>query len=260
MQETSQSPRKTSVVAGAGPRQGDRTVAAWDLPTRAFHWLLVALVAAAWASFEFSEALGDAVLKWHRWIGLMILTLLIWRLLWGFFGASTSRFANFVAGPVTLINYATSLARGGEIKYLGHNPLGSLMVVTLLGLLLTQATLGLFTVEHNDLTAGPLYLLLSEAGRKTATQWHRFLFESVTLWLIAFHIMANAFYALVRREPLIKAMITGRKPACRYKDGDEAVMARRPLLRAGLLLMIAAVIVFGGIWAVGGRFLSMRPW
>ncbi|KUO55143.1 MAG: hypothetical protein APF80_00375 [Alphaproteobacteria bacterium BRH_c36] len=235
-------------------------VAAWDLPTRVFHWLLVALVAAAWASFEFSEALGDAVLKWHRWIGLVILTLLIWRILWGFFGASTSRFTNFVPGPATVIDYAASVTRGREAKYLGHNPLGSVMILALLGLLLTQATLGLFTVEHNDLTAGPLYLFLSEAGRKSASSWHHFLFESVILWLIAIHFAANAFYALVRGDPLIRAMFTGRKPARQYQDCDEAMVAGRPLLRAIVLLIVAAVIVFGGISAVGGKFLSMRLW
>lgn len=259
MQDISQSPR--SEGDGPGPnQQSNRTVAAWDLPTRVFHWLLVALIAAAWASFEFSEGLGDAVLKWHRWIGLTILTLLVWRILWGFFGASTSRFSNFVPSPSTLFAYAAAAARGREAKYLGHNPLGSIMIVALLGLLFVQASLGLFTVEHNDLTAGPLYLFLSEAGRKTASSWHRFLFESVTLWLIAIHIAANAAYALVRGEPLIKAMITGRKPTGRYRDGDAATMAGRPLLRAGLLLTVAALIVFGGIWAVGGKFLSMRIW
>lgn len=235
-------------------------VRAWDAPTRIFHWLLVVLVAIAWATYEYSEALGDPVLKWHRWTGLLILTLLVWRLLWGLFGSSTARFSSFIPAPSKLVSYASSVRHGREAKYLGHNPLGALMIVALLALLLTQATLGLFTVEHNDLTAGPLYLYLSEEGRKTATSWHRYLFEEVTLWLIGIHILANLAYALLRREPLIWAMFTGRKPADDYADAQTLGVVSNPMLRAGFLLALSAVIVFGGIWALGGRFLQMRLW
>lgn len=237
-----------------------RLVVAWDLPTRIFHWALVLLLIAAWATFEFSESLGDSVLKWHRWTGLLILVLIVWRILWGFLGSSTSRFMNFLPAPGTLARYATAALAGKEAKFLGHNPLGSLMILALLALVFIQACLGLFTVEHNDLTAGPLYRFLSEEGRKLATSWHRFLFEGITVWLIALHIAANIAFAQLRKEPLIKAMLTGRKPARAYADAQQAEIAQRPLMRAALLLAIAALIVFGGIWAVGGKFLSMRLW
>lgn len=236
------------------------TIAAWDLPTRLFHWLLVILVASSWATFEYSESLGDNLLKWHRWSGLIILTLLVWRLLWGVMGSPTSRFINFAPSPKTLATYTSALLRGGERKYLGHNPLGSMMILALLALLFTQAGLGLFTVEHNDLTAGPLYLMLSEEGRKTASQWHGFLFNTLIFWLIAIHIVANALYALVRGEPLIKAMFTGRKPNGEYADGNISLSRGEPMLRAALLLVVSAVIVFGGIWTIGGKFLAMRLW
>jgi cytochrome b len=248
----------------APPAQpGDKhsgSVTAWDAPTRIFHWLLVILVAASWGTYEYSEALDDPVLKWHRWSGLLILTLLVWRLLWGVFGSSTARFSNFIPTPRGLVAYASAIRNGREPKYLGHNPLGAMMIAALLALLLTQAVLGLFTVEHNDLTAGPLYRYLSEAGRKAATSWHRYLFEEVTLWFIGIHILANVAYAVFRREPLIKAMISGRKPASDYADARALGSVPRPMLRAGLLLALSAVIVFGGIWAAGGKFLQMRLW
>lgn len=163
-------------------------------------------------------------------------------------------------GPAALTRYTFAAAAGREPKYLGHNPLGALMIVVLLVLLALQGTLGLFTVEHNDLTAGPLYLFLSETDRKIATSWHRYLFEAVTVWLIGVHIVANVFYAAVRREPLLTAMITGRKPTGTYADTSSADIIGRPLLRAGLLYLLSAVIVFGGIWLVGGKFLQMRLW
>ena len=236
------------------------SVSAWDLPTRLFHWSLVVLVAFSWFSFQYSEILKDPVLKYHRWAGLLVLTLLVWRLLWGIFGSSTSRFKAFLPGLIKVTSYASAMLSGREPKYLGHNPLGALMIFALLGLLIVQATLGLFSVEHNDLTAGPLYRFISEAGREQATDWHVFLFNTVTLWLIGLHILANVFYALFRGEPLIKAMLTGHKPKRDYADAQKAEIAARPLLRATVLLALSAVIVFGGIWAVGGKFLQMRLW
>ncbi len=243
-----------------GARQTRRTVPAWDLPTRLFHWILVVLLAAAWASFEYSETLKDPLLKWHRWIGLAILTLLFWRILWGFFGSSTARFSRLLHPPGTTVRYAAMTLRGAEPKYLGHNPLGTLMILALLGLVLAQTILGLFTVEHNDLTAGPLYLLVSEAARKTASSWHGWLFTGVTVFLIAAHVTANVFYALWRRDPVLKAMITGRKPADRYADSQAADVVRYPLVRAAILLFISAGLVYGSIVALGGRFLAMRMW
>lgn len=242
---------------------GDRhsgSVKAWDAPTRIFHWLLAILIAVSWATCEYSEALDDPVLKWHRWSGLLILTLLVWRLLWGVFGSSTARFAKFIPTPLGLATYASAVRYGREPKFLGHNPLGAVMIVALLALLLTQAMLGLFTVEHNDLTAGPLYHYLSEEGRKAATSWHRHLFEEVTLWLIAIHILVNLVYAIFRRQPLIRAMISGRKPASDYADAKTLDGVPRPMFRAAILLALSAFIVFCGIWAVGGKFLQMRLW
>lgn len=260
MPTNGQSSEQASENSYKGSSQTISSVAAWDLPTRLFHWTLVFLVLAAWFSYEFSEELGDPVLKYHRWAGLLVLTLLVWRLLWGVFGSSTAQFRNFIPAPTKVHSYASDMLQGRESKFLSHNPVGALMIIALMTLLLCQAVLGLFSVEHNDLTAGPLYRFLPEDGQKLATSWHDFLFENVLLILIPIHIAANAFYAIFRREPLIKAMITGRKPAQTYEDANEAQIASRPLLRATVLLAVSAIIVFGGIWAVGGKFLQMRLW
>ncbi len=230
-------------------------VTAWDLPTRLFHWTIVVLVLFAWLTYRYSENLSDHLLKMHRWNGLVILTLLVWRLLWGVAGTSTSRFSSFLASPGTALSYARDLFTGRARRFLGHNPLGGWMVIGMLATLLVQATLGLFTVEHNDLTAGPLYRLVSEAATKTASHWHRLIFDWVLLPLIVLHIVANLLYGILKREPLIPAMITGRKPDARYEDESEAQLTRRPLLRAGVLLVLAAVIVLGSIRFLAGRLI-----
>lgn len=228
-------------------------VPAWDLPTRLFHWTLVTLIVSAWVSYEFSEALGDETLVWHRANGLAILTLLVWRLLWGIFGSSTSRFAEFVHSPAAAVSYARGLAAGSTRRYLGHNPLGAWMVLALLVTVATIASFGLFAADDNDLVGGPLYRLVSEHQNVRAARLHDQIFNFVLLPLLAAHILANSLYAIVKKEPLIRAMLTGKKPAEVYADAAAAEIVPRPILRALTCLVVAAAIVLGGIVALGGN-------
>jgi len=119
-----------------------------------------------------------------------------------------------------------------------------------------QAVLGLLTVEHNDLTAGPLYRLISEDRQKVVTGWHVWFFYWVILALVPIHVIANLWYGLAKKEPLITAMITGRKPAAAYLDAPQATIVARPMLRALVCLVVAAALVFGTIYGVlGGKVL-----
>jgi len=239
-----------------GPSQSTAKVRAWDWPTRAFHWLLAALVLFAWVSWRYSEALGDHTLTFHRLNGHAILVLLVWRFLWGFAGSSTSRFSAWLWWPWTAVGYGLRLLRGETPLYLSHNPLGSYMILLLLGAVTAQAVLGLFTVESNDLTAGPLYRLISEEQQKVVSGWHIWFFYWVILALVAIHILANFWYGLAKKEPLITAMVTGKKPAAGDLDTYEALIVRRPMRRALVCLVLAAGVVLGVIYgALGGRWL-----
>ena len=228
-------------------------VRAWDLPTRAFHWTLVTLLFGSWATFEYAEKLGDNTLRWHRYSGYAILCLLVWRLLWGFVGSSTSRWSSFVRWPWTAARYFADVTRNRERHFLGHNPMGAYMILALLGAVALQASLGLFTVEHNDTAWGPLYKLVPEAKAATVNYLHTRLFNYLILPLIALHITANALYGFFKNDPLVRAMITGTKPAGRYEDATEAMVVRRPTLLALACLLIAGAIVFGIIAALGGK-------
>ena len=230
------------------------TVTAWDRPTRIFHWLLLALIVSAYISTEYAEDLGDVLLVWHRWNGLAICVLLVWRLLWGVFGSSTSRFASFVPSPAGAWRYARAAWKGGAPRYLGHNPLGSVMIIGLLIALLTQVGLGLFAIDDDDLTGGPLRRLVDHAGNKTATHWHEWVFDFVLLPLAGLHIATNVLYGRLKKEPLITAMVTGQKPSGPYADEASAQLVERPMLRAFLCLIAAKIIVFGGLYALGGKF------
>jgi hypothetical protein len=74
--------------------------------------------------------------------------------------------------------------------------------------------------------------------------------------LVPIHVLANFLYGLVKKEPLITAMVTGRKPAADYLDAPEAAIIHRPTLRALVCLMVAAGVVFGVIYGLlGGKAL-----
>lgn len=226
---------------------GEGEVRAWDLPTRLFHWSLVALIVMAYVSRHW----GDANFVWHTWNGYAVLVLIVWRLLWGMVGSSTSRFAAFIYNPLSSLRYAFDFLLRKPRHFLGHNPLGGAMVLVLLGLVGLMAVLGLFAYDdHDAFVGGPLSGRVSDATWSAATSWHITLFD-VLLYVIGLHILANVAYLVWRRENLVRAMITGKKPASRYEDQSDARFASG-WLALGCLL-IAAAIVFGGIAAAGGK-------
>jgi cytochrome b len=169
----------------------------WDLPVRLVHWLLAGLIAFSWWSVHNHHT------DWHIWSGCAILTLLIFRLLWGFFGSSTARFSTFVRGPKQIEGYFRGQWRG-----IGHTPLGALSVIALFGALAVQVGLGLISEDEDGLYTGPLYRLVSTDTSDTARDVHELWFN-VILGLIALHVAAIVFYR-VRGRHLTKAMITGR--------------------------------------------------
>ncbi len=228
-------------------------VPAWDGPTRLFHWLLPFLVLSAWISYRYAESFGDVRLVWHRANGLTVLVLIVWRLLWGAVGSSTSRFSSFVRSPAKAFDYARALRAGPGPKYLGHNPLGAYAVLALLAALGFQASLGLFAIDENDIVGGPLFRLVGSAMRKDITELHEWNFFYIVLTLIAVHLAASLYYRVIKKESLITAMVTGKKPAADYADASEAVLVARPWWRAFVCLLAATAIVFGTILALGGR-------
>lgn len=229
------------------------TVQAWDLPTRLVHWSLVILIFCAWLSRELAGPIGDDTLRWHRWNGYAILVLLVFRLLWGFVGSSTSRFAAFIRWPWRVVGYIRDLLTRKDRRYLGHNPLGAWMIIGLLLSVAAQAVFGMYMMDDNGILVGPLKRTISDELATTLGQWHIRWFN-VILALIAIHIVANLSYALIKREPLIRAMVTGKKPVEPYQDQSEAVIVKHLNLRALVCLIVAAGIVYGGVIGLGGRF------
>ena len=121
-------------------------VPVWDWPTRAFHWAIVLIVPAMWATHKLER------MDVHILLGQAMLGLVLFRLIWGLIGSSTARFSGFVRGPRAVARYLAG--RGGTV--FGHNPLGGWSVLAMLPLLAVQVGLGLFATDEDGLVSGPL--------------------------------------------------------------------------------------------------------
>ena len=223
-------------------------VPVWDGATRAFHWCLVGLIISAYVTRNYVQ---DPTLYLHRLNGYATLTLLLFRLLWGLVGSSTSRFAAFFPLPLPALRYATALIKGRRLHYLGHNPLGAVLIFLMLLAVAAQALTGLFTSD-DTLAQGPLYDHVSDAVSHRAGSYHAKGF-GIILGLVGLHIVANLIYQFVFRDRLVTAMITGHKPAATYVDQQHARFA--PVSRAAICFLLSASVVSGGVILSGDSLL-----
>lgn len=204
----------------------------WDLPIRLVHWLLAALIAFSWWSVEYGHT------DWHIWSGCAILTLLLFRLLWGVFGSSTARFAGFVCGPAAIRDYLK-----GRWTGIGHSPLGALSVLALLGDTALQVGLGVIAQDDDGIYAGPLAGLVTSDRSDWAREVHEVNFY-VLLALILLHVAAILFYR-IRGRPLVKAMITGKAEV-----EPNAAPMKAGKWWAALLCLAAAITITR--WVIAG--------
>jgi cytochrome b len=206
----------------------------WDLPTRLFHWSLALL-----AVFSVTTAkIGGNWMDWHLRSGYAVLTLIVFRLLWGFAGSRYALFAGFVRGPRAVLDYLRRASAAHHERHAGHSPLGAWSVVALLAALLAQAGTGLFATDEIA-TEGPLSKLVSGATAASMTRIH-LIIEKVIYALVALHVLAIGFYYFVRRDDLVGPMITGVKRDLAAEPAQDDWTVR---LRAAILALLAAGVV-----------------
>jgi len=175
----------------------------WDLPTRLFHWVTVALMAATYATWRLNW------MDWHALAGDALLALLLFRLAWGFVGSETARFARFLASPRAAARHLTRLFHREPDAQIGHNPAGGWMVLLMLALLLGQALTGI--VVNNDVAdAGPLTEIMPAPVANLMTDLHDLLWDAL-LAAVALHVIAIVIYAVTKGHNLLQPMLTGRK-------------------------------------------------
>jgi len=210
------------------------TVKVWDLPTRLFHWSLVACVAGMFITAQIG---GDAMV-WHFRCGYSILSLLLFRLIWGVVGGKWSRFSSFSYGPSSLRRYLQG-QREPEHS-IGHNPLGAWSVFAMLVILLLQVASGGLS-EDEIAFAGPLVKFASNALVGSATFYHKSVGKLLLLALLVLHISAIAFYYFKKRENLVDAMVGGNKQCLVEVAGSRDDALSRS--QAAILFIACAALV-----------------
>lgn len=211
-------------------------VKVWDGATRLWHWSIVLLMIFLWYSAEIADDLMD----WHMRAGRLLLGLIVFRIVWGFIGSDTSRFANFIKSPAEIIHYLKNKSQNHSTEQVGHNPAGGIMVLVLIAGLIVQATTGLFTSDgyfyggaFADSVDGDLGELL--------TNIHHIGFK-LLLALVAVHVLAIIAY-LVKRDNLVRPMVTGKKSLA-------IPIEIAPKLRSPLLALVTAAICVGAVWFI----------
>ena len=201
-------------------------VRVWDLPTRLFHWTLAVDV----ICLVVSGMIGGNAMAWHFRFGYLMLSLLLFRMVWGLIGGHWSRFKAFIYAPNSVINYLKGC--GKPEHSVGHSPIGAGSVFAILAILLAQVSTGLLS-DDEIASSGPLTRFVSNATVSLATNYHKNIGKWLLLFLVALHVGAIVFY-LWRKHNLVSAML----------HGDKELVVAVPSSRDDGLSRMGAVLVF----------------
>lgn len=202
----------------------------WDLSTRIYHWLQ-AFVFFLLVISAYLGVFGAA----HPWLGGLLSILLLWRIGWGLFGSETSRFTQFIRSPKVLLNYL----RGKSIARAGHNPLGALMVLALIGTLIIQSLTGLMMtdwINGKDLIGRSSMRVLADIHATNAL---------ILIGLTCIHISTIIIYYL-KGNNLISAMFSGMTQLPEHIQQPKIASNRRAL--AWLMISTVSIIMITQIF------------
>ncbi|MFM2075194.1 MAG: hypothetical protein RJB34_1499 [Pseudomonadota bacterium] len=166
-------------------------VKVWDPFVRLFHWSLVSTVLLNQFVLESGETA-------HEWVGYLASALVLSRVVWGFIGSKHARFADFFPSPSRLMRHFSAVRKGQHPQYVGHNPLGALMMLALMATVLLLGLTG--WMQTTDAYFGEEWLM----------DLHEYLADGL---LVAAGLHAAAAIVMGRLEKvgLVRAMITGIK-------------------------------------------------
>lgn len=226
------------------PEPAGRSLLVWDVAVRTFHWSLVAAVATAWVT-------GGGGSRVHEIAGSAVAALVLFRLIWGVAGTRHARFAAFVRGPAEILRETGRMLHGRPTRHVGHNPVGSAMIVALLAVLTVIVVTG-FMMQS---TAFFGIAWVEDAHHHAA---------NALLLLVPLHVVGAIISSLLERENLVRAMFTGFKArivaagAARSghderDDRDELLTRLRGSQGLSLLLFLLAGGIAAGWVTTSGR-------
>ena len=166
-------------------------VKVWDPFVRLFHWSLVSCVL-------LNQFILEAGATAHEWTGYLASALVLARVLWGFVGSRHARFSDFFPTPGRLLRHCKALGQGQHPQYAGHNPLGALMMLTLMACVLALGLTG--WMQTTDAYFGEEWLM----------ELHEWLANGLLI-AAGLHAVAAIVMGRIERVNLVKAMVTGVK-------------------------------------------------
>jgi cytochrome b len=219
-------------------------IAVWDRAVRIFHWLLVlSVVVAAYTGF-----FGDKrTLDIHLISGTLIGALIVFRLIWGFSGSTYARFGSFVCSPLETLRHVRDLMRGRASHHIGHNPVGTAMILALLAVLTAIIVTGVIVL--GGVVKVPPFLTFTTAF--SLREVHQLLAFAL-VGLVALHVIGVVAESLRTHESLARAMVTGTK-----LDRPGAEAAAPAIARPAFAT--AAFAGIGGGAAILIAYLSLQP-
>lgn len=174
----------------------------WDLFVRVFHWSVVIMF-----MLDFWLIEDDGGWSLHRIFGYAIGILLSLRIIWGFIGPHTARFASFFPTPHRISKHLNDLKQRTVDPHEGHNPMGGAMVILLL-LMLAVITLSGW-MQTWDMFWGEDWL---EEVHEIAA--------NITMFLVGIHVAAVVIMTKVTGIPLLRTMLTGKRTGLLVTHND----------------------------------------
>ncbi len=215
-----------------------KSISVWDLPVRLFHWLLVLSIIGLFVTQE----LGGNWMEWHKRLGFFVIGLILFRFMWGLVGNQHARFLNFVRGPSAVLAYMRDMKNPQTKRYLGHNPMGALSVIAFLLVIGFQAVTGLFA-DDDIMLSGPYAVAVSKEISDLLTKIHK-INSNVIIGLVVLHLGAIGFYFFIKRDNLVKPMITGQKSI--IDEEFETVLPEnaRPVWLSSICVVVATALTY----------------
>ncbi len=209
----------------------------WDIYIRTFHWLLLICILVSFISFRLDE------MDIHFISGHCVLALIIFRVIWGVIGSRTALFHTFIKGPGAVLSYVKNPSSEKFKGMIGHSPIAALSVIAMLGIISLQVATGLIS-DDEILLQGPLAKYVSGEMSYQSTTYHG-INAKLIVGLIVLHLAAIAFYRFIKKDDIVKPMVTGQKEVSEdYAEKAPSLDEKKPVLAAMAILVAVAIACF----------------
>ena len=179
----------------------------WSLPTRIFHITLIIFIIIAALSAD------DDYLQIHSAFGYAITVLIVFRLIWGMMGPRYSSFKDFNFKIGTIFEFTQDIfSFKRKQKYLGHNPIASIIMFSMIITLLLISISGIVDLGIQE-GKGFFAFLNHTFLRKLEffEEAHEF-FANLLLLFIIIHLIGILTDKIIHSEDeTLKSIITGYK-------------------------------------------------